>query len=639
MLRITSILIDGYSSLKDLRLEPQQFTVLIGANGQGKSLIFEALNRFFNDFNPVGGVASPGVSDSLWFKRETDSPIVFEIGFHMDKSEIKQYLPLESSYLDRLADNAKGDLSKLKVRRSLSADGNWRTELIQWGEIPLVSSDTLVSPDKLAQSVVPESLKDFKMHFFTSGNSKDNLGGDRLLVDMVQKKAFTSAPQIDELVRKGVIQSSTEYVGQNFQTWANQNQLAVSQPTPQDLANLGILTPEKLQQLLTTLATLRGKFKLVPAARDVKTASGQRSSLLETATLQNVTNMSIDRRRQIEKRWEKFRTDIQQLLGRRLDPNPTQVLLKEGDLGLLPSEIGGGEQSVMGLVFESLDLNGIVAIEEPENHLHPRLQHQLSAYLFNLAEDTQVFVSTHSPVFASKLDVSSVFLVSKDEDGKTTAEQVNETNVKRVIDELGIRPADLLEYDAVVFVEGKDDVGIFGAWAGNIAKSASRSIGFIDAEGWNNMEYYANARVLQSRRIRVSPHVIFDGDTSNDEMLKPLKERLVQQLKLPNSNVHTLKRNSIEDYLLVPAAIRRALPSLNLTQEEVKRYLESQKDKKNKKAVLDSLIKRGGLTGYDGGIGAQIARVMLDSEIDAEIKGIFNQLVSTNGESVPSENK
>ncbi|MBI2938382.1 MAG: AAA family ATPase [Thaumarchaeota archaeon] len=612
--------------MKNLTFEPQAFSVLIGANGQGKSLIFEALYRFFVDFNPIAGGASAGLSDSLWFRREAESPIKFEIDLVMDKTELRQYLPLDKSYFDTLDEKVNASLHKLKIKRSLSAQGSWMTELLQWGDIPLVENDVLISPDKLSHYLAPESFKDYKMYFFTQGNSQENIGGDRLLVDTKRKKAFTSTPQIDQLVSAGLIESSTENAGQNYQEWGKKEKILIASPSASEVPILGILSPETLQKIISGITQIRTKFKLIPAARDVKTSAGQRVSLVEPTVLQNITAMSIDRRRPIEKSWEQYRAYLQQLLNRRVEPNPNQVLLKEGDLGLQPSEIGGGEQSIMGIVKETFDVNAILIVEEPEIHLHPKLQRLLLSYLRELSSKTQVMVSSHSPIFASKLDLAGVFIVSKDEEGRTTVEQVNEGNVNRIIDELGIKPADILDYDTVVFVEGQDDVKIFNAWARRFKSSGN--IGFIDTEGWNNMEYYANARILGSRRIKVTPFVIFDGDTE-DGKLKDVKDKLVKQLDLREENINTLKADSIEDYLLVPIAILRAFPNFNLSEKEIESFLESYKTKKDRKVVLDLLLKRGGIQGYNGDLGAQIALNMRETEISGDIREIFKRITAS----------
>lgn len=626
--------IDGYGSLKGLNLKLKPFSVLIGANGQGKSLILEALARFFTDFNSIGGAPSQGVSDALWFRRETDSPITFDLTLVLEDAELAEIVPKESRLLERLDRSKGGELRSIRVRRVLQASGPWKTESIRLGEIPVVANDVAITPDGITDYVSAASRENLTMYFFSQGASKDNITGDRLLVNRDSKKAFTSTPALDELVRRGVITASTETIGKAYQQWAKEQNYAISPPSATDLLELGLVQAEQVQKLLSNLAQLRTKFRLIPAARDVRAAAGQRASLLDPQLVASITTMSNERKRQIEKRWERYRDAVQTLLRRRLEPNPTQILLKEGDFGLQPAEVGGGEQAIMGLIFETLDAKAITAIEEPENHLHPELQRSLLGYLRQLANRDQVIITTHSPVFASQLDATSVFLVAKSEDGATTAEPVGQVNVARVIHELGIKPADLYEYDTVVFVEGSADVKILSAWSGKLAKDRAATVGFVDAEGWTSMDYYANARVLDSRRLRVQTFVLFDGDTESDPKRQETKRRLNDQLKLPEGHVLTLPQSSIESYLLVPAAIHRAIPKLRLSAKELEAAIKEHEGKKNKKQVLDQILRRAGVaSGYDTDVGQRISQAMNESEISDDIKSIFNIILGAAADS------
>lgn len=369
-------------------------------------------------------------------------------------------------------------------------------------------------------------------------------------------------------------------------------------------------------------------MKLIPAARDNRDTAGNRVPLVENSIRTNITSASISRNREQEIKWEKYRTKVEKLLRRRLEPNPSEILIKEGDLGLNMGQIGGGEQAMMGLVWETLIADKIYAVEEPENHLYPRKQKELFEYFNDLSKETQVIICTHSPIFASRSDICGVHLVSKDENENTQAEEVDESNVNRVIDELGIRASYQLEYDNVVFVEGDDDVKIFNAIAKRVVKDADTTIGFIDAGGWNSMDYYANARLLKVKRVKVGVAVIFDGDTENVDRNKKIKEKLLKELKIGEESIFTLKESSIEAYLLNGRAIKRAFPTIGLSRIEIDGLIKSSENKKNKKKVLDNILKRGGIGKYNGKLGAQIAQSMTDKEINEELKGILKSIVS-----------
>jgi len=626
-MRIVQAKIKRYGSLKDIDFEGQPLLVFIGPNGQGKSHIFEALYRFFTDFSPIGGSATTPFSDILWYKRESYDPIEIEVTLDLNESEVSRIIPLPKKLFHLVKEKLKEDIRKIVIKRSLSKEGSWKTLEIKWADIPLVTEDVLITPEKFLDALSPiPQFRDYKMLFFTQGYSKNNIGGDRILVNVKEKKGFTSNVLFDDLVKKEIIESSTEYLGQNWQDWAKQNGLTITSPTSADLSEFQVITPEIVQKVVNSLGSLKGIFKLFPAARDAKNVPPQRNSLIESTTIQMITNTSINRDRESEKKWERFRAYVEPLLKKRLEPNPTQVLIKEGDLGLLPGQIGGGEQSIVGLIWETLDGGFIYAIEEPENHLHPLLQREALRYFLSLANETQVLICTHSAVFASKPEIAAVYMVSKDEEGATQIEPINDKNIDRIIKELGIRASDILDYDVISFVEGDDDVKIFTALATSFGKDIESRIGFIDSEGWNSMAYYANARVLKSRNIKVQVFAIFDGDTDKEEKYKKIKERLTATLKLEGNHIITLNKNSIEAYLLVPPAIARAFPNIRLSEEEIANMISQNSEKKNKKEVLKLVLRRGGIDFYDGEMGAKIMQAMTRNEMDEELKGIINML-------------
>jgi predicted ATPase len=63
----------------------------------------------------------------------------------------------------------------------------------------------------------------------------------------------------------------------------------------------------------------------------------------------------------------------------------------------------------------------LIGIEEPENHLHPRLLPELAEECRVAAARTQLFVTTHSPFFVNGLKPQEVWILQRDERGYTQA--------------------------------------------------------------------------------------------------------------------------------------------------------------------------------------------------------------------------
>lgn len=65
----------------------------------------------------------------------------------------------------------------------------------------------------------------------------------------------------------------------------------------------------------------------------------------------------------------------------------------------------------------------LVGIEEPENHLHPRLLPQLAEECRSASANTQLMVTTHSPFFVDSLNPEELWVLYRDEKGLTQAKR------------------------------------------------------------------------------------------------------------------------------------------------------------------------------------------------------------------------
>ena len=68
----------------------------------------------------------------------------------------------------------------------------------------------------------------------------------------------------------------------------------------------------------------------------------------------------------------------------------------------------------------------LIGIEEPENHLHPRLLHELAEECRIATEHTQLMVTTHSPFFLNGLRPEETWVLYRDEAGYTQAHRASD---------------------------------------------------------------------------------------------------------------------------------------------------------------------------------------------------------------------
>ena len=78
----------------------------------------------------------------------------------------------------------------------------------------------------------------------------------------------------------------------------------------------------------------------------------------------------------------------------------------------------------------------VVGIEEPENHLHPRLLPQLAEECRAASANTQLMVTTHSPFFVDSLKPEELWVLYRDEKGFTQAKRTADMKgVKQFMDQ------------------------------------------------------------------------------------------------------------------------------------------------------------------------------------------------------------
>jgi predicted ATPase len=102
--------------------------------------------------------------------------------------------------------------------------------------------------------------------------------------------------------------------------------------------------------------------------------------------------------------------------------------------------------------FHSGARHTVIALEEPEAHLHPSAIHELKAVLQELAKTKQIVLITLCPLFVNRARIAANIIVENNQ--ARGAESIAE-----IRDILGVRAADNLRHaELVLIVEGMEDV-------------------------------------------------------------------------------------------------------------------------------------------------------------------------------------
>jgi hypothetical protein len=257
-----------------------------------------------------------------------------------------------------------------------------------------------------------------------------------------------------------------------------------------------------------------------------------------------------------------------------LGPGTQVEILFEADSGRrskLP-EVGGGIEQLL-LVATALKTTNDQAslfLEEPELYLHAGAQRYLIDTLRR--EARQVFIATHSPVFVNVPGTRTIYRTELIGSATTFTNVSNGEGLSEVLDDLGYRNSDLLFSDAVLFVEGPSDRDVITVLAATLGLNLLElNIAILPIGGASNSaQMPARSDVLKKISAESPvPHVfLMDRDERSKSDIDRLKSEVGEQL-------HVLHRREIENYLLVPRAIRETLRIRCQSNAESLRRLET----------------------------------------------------------------
>lgn len=149
--------------------------------------------------------------------------------------------------------------------------------------------------------------------------------------------------------------------------------------------------------------------------------------------------------------------DKEYIYRRYLDNNSYKIDMNDGFYNTDLRQKGDGIKNLfcIGMIGqntkERIGKGLILAIEEPESHLHPNAVRQLNDIIRDISKKNQIILTTHSPLFVNTDNISANIIV---DNGKVR--QVND--IEEIRKELGVQINDnLIHSEYIILVEGETD--------------------------------------------------------------------------------------------------------------------------------------------------------------------------------------
>jgi len=528
-MKILSVRIRNFRSIKDQTIRLDDYTCLVGPNGSGKSNVLHALNVFFREPG-IPGLDTHSLMEEDFYDKNTDEAVEITLTF------------------GQLSDEAREDLSHyvrhdhLIVSATAKFDpATGKAEIKQYGR-RLAIRDFASFFDAVKQGKKVDELKAIYSKIRSKYTDLPPPGRKDALIQALRDYEEGHPEQCEDLP------SADEFYGiskgknrlERYIQW-------VYVPAVKDASS------EQAEGKNTALGkllarTVRARVSFADSLQSIRAEAQQKYRKLladSEEQLQEISQTLAKRLIQWAHKDASLRLTWHQDPEKavRLDEPFAQAILGEAGFEGEPTRFGHGLQRsfLLALLQELSGSNAeegprlILACEEPELYQHPPQARQLYNVLMGLSEkNSQILITTHSPYFVSGEAFENVRMVRKARGSSVVTSTTCDEVSKSIADakgEVALRPpgqlakihqalqpelSEMFFASNVIFVEGLEDVAyittylhLMGLW------EDYRRLGshMVPTQGKSAMLQ----PIAVARHLGIPAFVVFDADCDKED--------------------------------------------------------------------------------------------------------------------------
>lgn len=202
---------------------------------------------------------------------------------------------------------------------------------------------------------------------------------------------------------------------------------------------------------------VKGKFRLARVTRDSSDRSSNvmaRAPVIDPETCETIRLLGQSRKHEDIKRWTDVEKTFETFSCMRLEVREGEIFARKNSLCLPIHLVGGGDQETLILKHFLMHEGSIMAIEEPEMHLHPMVVKRFSRIIEEVSTTSQIFLVTNSPIILDGMDVQSTWIIRMEGKETKSIGLHNAEEMRQVLMELDIPFSKLLFAERIILVKG-----------------------------------------------------------------------------------------------------------------------------------------------------------------------------------------